>query len=76
MVVKNDDINLKIANNIRKKIKDKFKTVKDASVTGGWGEKYLTNMMSKIKNGGIYPSIPQLLEVATLCECELKDFFE
>lgn len=76
MVVKKIDINNKIANNIKNIIKSKFKTVKDASVAGGWGEKYLTNMISKIKNTGNYPSIPQLLEIATLCECELKDFFE
>lgn len=76
MVVKKVDINNKIANNIKNIIKSKFKTVKDASVAGGWGEKYLTNMISKIKNAGNYPSIPQLLEIATLCECDLKDFFE
>lgn len=70
------NINDKIANNIRKKIKDKFKTVKDASITGGWGEKYLTNMISDLKNKNNYPSIPQLIKVAALCECDLKDFFE
>lgn len=75
MVVKNFEINKRIANNIKKMIKIKFKTTKAASIAGGWGEKYLTNMISKIKNYGNYPSVPQLLEIANLCECDLKEFF-
>lgn len=33
-------------------------------------------MISDLKNKNNYPSIPQLIKVAALCECELKDFFE
>lgn len=76
MVAKNIDVNIRIAENIKKRINKKFKTTKEASIAGGWGEKYLTNTISKIKNSELYPSVPQLIEIANLCGCDIKEFFK
>ena len=70
------EINLRIAENVKKRINKKYKTTKEASIAGGWGEKYLTNMLSDLKNKNHFPSIPQLVKIANLCNCDIKEFFK
>ena len=71
----NKDINLILLKNIELNLKRKFGTVKQASISGGWGEKYLTNMLSDLRKGSSFPSIPQLVKIANLCEVEVYNFF-
>lgn len=73
--INNKELDLKISENFKKILKEKYKTVKECSVAGEWGEKYLTNTISKIKNGK-YPTIDQIKKIAELCDCDFVDFFK
>lgn len=73
--INNKELDLKISENFKKIIKENYKTVKECSLAGKWGEKYLTNAIGKIKNGK-YPTIDQIKKIAELCNCNFIDFFQ
>lgn len=73
--INNKELDFKISENFKKIIKKKYKTVKECSLAGTWGEKYLTNAIGRIKNGK-YPTIEQIKKIAELCDCNFIDFFQ
>lgn len=64
-----------IAENFNKLIKNKYKTIVECSIENFNSQKYLTNTISKIRQGK-YPSIPRIKELAKICDCEFIDFFK
>lgn len=64
-----------ISDNIKKKIKNKYKTVTQCARNNGMTPAYLNNTIGKIKKG-IYPSIRRIKEIAIICECDFTEFFE
>ncbi|MGL4572929.1 MAG: hypothetical protein ACRCVJ_17915 [Clostridium sp.] len=65
----------KISKHLRTIIKNKFGNMKNAAVKLKMNERYLENIVYKIKIGE-YPSIKKLKEIAKVCECEITDFFK
>lgn len=65
----------KISKHLRNIIKNKFGNMKNAAVKLNMNERYLENIVYKIKKGE-YPSIKKLKEIASVCDCEITDFFK
>lgn len=65
----------KISKHLRNIIKNKFGNMKNAAVKLSMNERYLENIVYKIKKGE-YPSIKKLKEIASVCDCEITDFFK
>lgn len=69
------ELDLLIADNFNKLIKNKYKTVVECSIENFNSPKYLTNTISGIRKGR-YPSIPRIKEIAEICDCEFIEFFK
>lgn len=65
----------KISKHLRNIIKNKFGNMKNAAIKLEMNERYLENIVYKIKKGE-YPSIKKLKEIANVCDCEITDFFK
>lgn len=65
----------KISKNLRNIIKNKFGNMKNAAIQLEINERYLENIVYKIKIGE-YPSMKKLKEIAKVCDCEITDFFK
>lgn len=70
------NLDLLIADNFKKFIKRKYKTVEECSLKHFTCKKYLNNVISNIRKKGKYPSIPRIKEIAKFCDCEFIDFFK
>ena len=68
-------IDEKISKHLREIIKNKFGTIKNAAIDLKMNERYLENLVHKIKKGE-YPSVKRLKEIAKICDCEFTDFFK
>lgn len=65
----------KVSKHLRDLLKNKFGNIKNAAIKLKMNERYLENIVYKIKKGE-YPSMKKLKEIAKICECEITDFFK
>lgn len=68
--------NKRVAENIKKCIKNKYKTIKDCSIKNFNSKHYLNNLISEMRTKEKYPTVKRLQEIAEICDCDFIDFFK